>query len=204
LVHQKVPLSKDISSPEKTAYAPTIYKDESFSIENDKRENKNIEAKDIENENDIARDSLNEIENWRSKIKRKISVDENKTKRVKPNYLIPCADWDLITNHKTLGVPILKNDSLCIATIIDKEQIVVRETCAFDSIFQVIANGIGLRDAYKTNMMVFIPSNQFVKFVIDIITRGKITASDYCTRSCAIYLFLTKRYIRYALEIYYL
>lgn len=32
-------------------------------------------------------------------------------------------------------------------------------------------------------MMVFVPSNQFVKFVIDIIARGKITASDYCTRA---------------------
>lgn len=47
----------------------------------------------------MARDSLNEIENWRSKIKKK-SVDENKTKPVKPNYLKPCADWDLITSHK--------------------------------------------------------------------------------------------------------
>lgn len=181
--NQKSQLSKDISSPEKTLDAPIIYEDESFSIENDKRET--IEAKDIENENDTAQDSLNEIENWRNKIKRKISVDENKkiTKRVKQNCLTSCPDWDLITSHKTIGVPLLKNGNLCNATTIDKEQIVLRETCAFDSIFQVIANGIGLRDSYKTNIMAFIYSNQFIKFVVDTIKSGKITASVYCTRA---------------------
>lgn len=71
----------------------------------------------MENKYEIARDSLNEIENWRCKIKResplkfkfvkrKTSENEKVTKREKPNYLTPCADWDLIPHNKVVGVPI--------------------------------------------------------------------------------------------------
>lgn len=67
--------------------------------------------------------------------------------------------------------------------MMNKEQIVLRETCAFDSIFQVVANGIGMRDAYKTDMIALISTNHFVKFIMDILTRGKIAASDYYTRA---------------------
>ena len=42
---------------------------------------------------------------------------------------------------------------------------------------------MGMHDTYKTNMSAFISSNIFVKFAIDILKRGKITANDYSTRA---------------------
>lgn len=47
-------------------------------------------------EENLEQKSLNEIENWRGKIKRKTSAnDETRiSKRSKSNYLAPCADWD--------------------------------------------------------------------------------------------------------------
>lgn len=72
------------------------------------------------------------------------------------------------------------------------EQIAVRETCAFDSIFQVVANGIGMRDAYKIDLIELNPPNHFIQLIIDILTRGKIVASDYNTRAtilCNILIF---------------
>jgi len=92
------------------------------------------------------RDSLNETENWRCKIKAETSANNRVSKWPKSNYLTPCADWDFIETNKTIGIPLLKNGSLCNATTVDKEQILVRETCdefddEFDSIFQIVVSG---------------------------------------------------------------
>lgn len=140
-------------------------------------------------EENLEQKSLNEIENWRGKIKRKTSAnDETRiSKRSKSNYLAPCADWDFSNTNKTIGLPILKNGSLCKATTVKKKQIILSETCSFDSIFQVVANGIGMHSTYKTNMNALILSNDFVKFTMDILISGKITAKDYNTRAMILY-----------------
>lgn len=70
----------------------------------------------------------------------------------------------------------------------------MRETCAFDSIFQIVASGMGMRSVYKTDMTA-LTSNIFIKLVIDVLTRGKITANDYGTRAmilCNIPIFYKK------------
>lgn len=76
---QKTPIDKNISSSVKILDNPTIHQNESsyesYSIENNnKRENKNIDTEGIENKIEIARDSLNEIENWRCKICLKLAL----------------------------------------------------------------------------------------------------------------------------------
>lgn len=63
--------------------------------------------------------------------------------------MTPCPDWDFIDSEKAINIPIMRNGSLCNVTVINKEHIVVTETCAFDSIFQVIASGAGMRNNYK-------------------------------------------------------
>lgn len=68
--------------------------------------------------------ALNEIENWRCKIEKEASTSNQSQKR--KNYLTPCADWDFV--DKTIGIPLLKNGSLCNATTVNSVQIVVRET----------------------------------------------------------------------------
>ncbi|KAL0107450.1 hypothetical protein PUN28_015788 [Cardiocondyla obscurior] len=143
---------------------------------------------EISKTNDIEH-SLNEIENWRGKIKRNTHDEIEETqvsKRRKNNYLTPCAEWDLCNTNKVVGLPILKNGSICNATDFNKQQIIVRETCAFDSIFQVVANGISTSNTYKTNMDALNTSNIFIKFVMDILQRGKIIASDYSTRAAVL------------------
>lgn len=133
-------------------------------------------------------ESLNKIENWRGKI------EQSTSDRIrKPNYLTPCPDWDFV--DKTVGIPLLKNGSLCNATTVNREQIIVRETCTFDSIFQIIATGIGMRNDYKSAMEKLNQTNSFMKLIIDILKHGKIAASDYCTRAtilCDIPIFYKK------------
>jgi len=107
--------------------------------------------------------------------------DKKITKKVKSN-LTPCADWDLIPNNKTIGIPILQNASLLKAVTINGKKIVVQETCAFDSISQVVANGISMSDTYNTESALN-SCNEFIKFLTNIVTRGKIAAADYCTRA---------------------
>ena len=67
------------------------------------------------------------------------------------------------------------------ATIINKKNIVVQKTCAFDSIFQIVASGMGIRNVYKTDMTALIISNDFIKLSIDILTRGKIVLLSMIT-----------------------
>lgn len=119
-------------------------KEESVDATNSMRQNKNVPKSDTSDLQDPAEPvkyeidietSLNETENWRNKIKKS-------AKDKKPNYLTPCPDWD--SANKTIGIPLLKNGSLCNATLIKSKEILVHETCAFDSIFQVIASGIGI------------------------------------------------------------
>lgn len=137
-------------------------------------------------------ESLNEIENWRSKIK----LDtQSISKTTRQNYLTPCPDWDFIDSERAISIPIMKNGSLCNATMMNKEHIVVRETCAFDSIFQVIANGTGMRKNYKKNISELVFKNFFFKLIIDILKRGKIISNDYSTRAtilCNIPIFKKK------------
>jgi len=113
-----------------------------------------------------------------------------------------CADWDFIETNKAIGIPLLKNGSLCNATTVNKEQTLVRETCACDSIFQIVASGIGMRSVYKTDITAFITSNAFIKLIIDILTQGKINANDYGTRAmilCNISIF-SKRHCTRAIS----
>jgi len=147
-----------------------------------KRQHEDVDEVNVEMDK-TERDSLNETENWRCKIKAETSANNRVSKRLKSNYLTPCADWDFIETNKTIGIPLLKNGSLCNATTVDKGQILVRETCAFDSIFQIVASGMGMCSVYKIDMIAFTTSNAFIKLIIEILTRGKIIANDYGTRA---------------------
>jgi len=40
-----------------------------------------------------------------------------------------------------------------------------------------------MRSVYKIDMTAFTTSNAFIKLIIEILTRGKITANDYGTRA---------------------
>jgi len=106
-----------------------------------------------------------------------------------------CADWDFVETNRTIGIPLLKNGSLCNAVIINKEYIVVRETCAFDSIFQIVASSMDMYSIYKTNMTALMTFNDFIKILIDVLTCGKISTIDYATQAfCATYQYFMKNH----------
>ena len=55
-------------------------------------------------------------------------------------YLDDCPQWDSMETLQRITVPVLKNGSLLKASRYDDNFIVVRETCAFDSLTQIITN----------------------------------------------------------------
>jgi len=126
--------------------------------------NENIEMEKVER--------FFERKNWRCKIKAGTSSSNRVSKRLKPNCLMQCADWDFVETNRTIGIPLLKNGSLCNAAIINKEHIVVRETCAFDSIFQIVASSMDIYSIYKTNMTALMTFNDFIKILIKILIKN--------------------------------
>lgn len=83
--------------------------DQSNPIKSFSKHNNEDESFRNMNEDNPEQNSLNEIENWRCKIKREASRENNETHvstRPKPNYLTPCIDWDFNNTNKAIGLPI--------------------------------------------------------------------------------------------------
>lgn len=107
------------------------------------------------------------------------------------------SDWDLIPLNKAVGIPILKNGSLCNAVHLDKKHIIVRETCAFDSILQIVVNAIATYEKYKDN--VSDTENHFVQLAQNVLLCGKVHVSHYSQRAkilCNIPIFTIASYTR--------
>jgi len=79
----------------------------------------------------------------------------------------------------------------------NKIHVVIRETCAFDSILQVVMYAFALYCAYKTAMMT--ADNSILTLAQDIIQSGKLCAKHYILRGqilCATPIFQTMTYTR--------
>ena len=76
-------------------------------------------------------------------------------------------------------IPILRNSSLCDSLKIKDKHVCVRNTCAIDSLIQLLAHAIGEK-FYKN----FIQDFQYpvLNLAQQILICGKIIASDYKTR----------------------
>lgn len=62
-------------------------------------------------------------------------------------------------------------------------------------VFQIVASGMDMCSAYKTDMTALTNCNAFIKLITDVLTRGKITANDHDTRAmilCNISMFYKK------------
>lgn len=103
----------------------------------------------------------NAVENWKGLTKQEHNLDsidaneneennkkEPKNKKRKITYLDDCPDWDHMSTLQRITIPILKNGSLLKGTRCDDHFIVVRETCAFDSLTQILANAIATNPTY--------------------------------------------------------
>lgn len=125
---------------------------------------------------------LNEYENWKGKANSPKELGTKAVaKRGKPNYLDPCPDWDILSNLKSIGVPLILNGNQCNAVIVGKTRIVVIQMCPFDSLLQIFANALALFPYYKDQALD--SQNSFLNLAQSIVTSGKINANHYSQRA---------------------
>lgn len=132
-------------------------------------------------------DIWNTCENWRGKAEKESrSIAELKEspikKRAKPSYLDACPEWEYIKDAKVSKLPVFKNGLFCKPVIMGKFGLNLKNTCAFDSLFQVIMNAIASNQVYyeileKSN-------NQTIRLTLKILTgKKKLTMVDYRERA---------------------
>lgn len=128
-----------------------------------------------------SENALNNKENWRGEgktdaNKRKRKIDTNNEKqRKKLNYLDACADWDFLPSGTAVGIPLISNGNLCEPVHCDGIKIIVRDTCAFDSLLQVIMSAIATNPSYKEAIRAI--DNKIIKLAERLLTDGKVTAA---------------------------
>lgn len=98
-------------------------------------------------------------------------------------YLDDCPNWDDMKTLKRIIIPLLKNGSLLKASRCDNNFMVIRETCAFDSLTQIIINAIVVNETYHN--IIINENNIFCNFAknISIINNIKITSNIYQERA---------------------
>lgn len=64
---------------------------------------------------------------------------------------------------------------------IDKKIVLIKETCAFDSLIHLIMHSIGKECRYKENIQHL--DHPTIKLALNIINRGKLLMADYMTRA---------------------
>lgn len=127
----------------------------------------------------------NTCENWRGKAELKCTAELNKSpikKRVKPSYLDKCSEWEFIKNTKISKQPAFKNGLFCNPVILGKLRLNVRNTCAFDSLFQVVMSAIASNEVYRE--IIDKSANKTVQLAMKIFTdKQKLMADDYRKRA---------------------
>lgn len=75
------------------------------------------------------------------------------TKRTKLSYLDKCSEWDFMKNNKSFNLSLMINGSKCKLVKQDQQIINIQETCAFDSILQLVVSGIVTHAAYRNALI---------------------------------------------------
>lgn len=94
-------------------------------------------------------------------------------------YLDDCPDWDHMTTMKRVTIPLLRNGSLMKGSRCGSNFIVVRETCAFDSLTQIVTTAIATNETFAD--IVIRQNNKFTNFArsISFIDCHKIPSNIY-------------------------
>lgn len=164
----------------------------------------------------VAEESVNTenmwdaVENWLGLTKKESNVDETdinikkidqknkKGKKRKSTYLDDCPNWDNMPTLQRITIPLLKNGSLLKGSRCDDQFVVVRETCAFDSLTQVVTNAIVTHPTYAG--IITTKNNNFCNFAKNISLINKnITSNIYQQRTKILLnvpIFETKPYRR--------
>lgn len=103
-------------------------------------------------------------------------------KRKQPSYLDKCAEWDYIKNMKSHNLPLMINGNKCKAVNMKRGLILnVQETCAFDSILQIVASAIATHTAYGD--AVRSSSDSIFHLAANILEYGKLLSTHYTERA---------------------
>lgn len=180
LLEKKTKLSNSTVASELEFIVP--YAKTSTPLKEDPQKEKNTFLVSNESENE-----LNNKENWRGKDKtdtnkRKRKIDTNNEKyRKKLNYLDACADWDFLPNGPAVGIPLISNGNLCEPVHCDGIKVIVKDTCAFDSLLQVIMSAIATNPSYKEATCAI--DSKITKLAERLLTDGKVTAAARIERA---------------------
>lgn len=102
-------------------------------------------------------------------------------KRSKPTYLDKCSEWDFIKNSKSFNLPLVINGSKCRPIKQGQLIITVQETCAFDSILQLVVSATVAHAAYQTALQS--SSNDIFRLAKSILEHGKLLSKHYNERA---------------------
>lgn len=103
-------------------------------------------------------------------------------KRYKPSYLDKCPEWDFLNNIKSFNLPLIINGSKCKPLHIKQGQsLILQETCAFDSLLQIIASGIAANIEYRS--AIESSSDKIFQLARSILETGKILTTHYIERA---------------------
>jgi len=109
-----------------------------------------------------------------------LQVLPKSVKRFKPSYLDKCPEWDYLKNTKSFNLPLLINGSKCKPIKQGRFVMTVQETCAFDSILQLVTNGIAAHATYRNAIQ---SSEGIFKLARSILENGKILSIHYDERA---------------------
>lgn len=109
------------------------------------------------NISDEKNDVWNICENWHgltgsSNTAEKCVCSQPTPKRTKTSYLDKCPEWDFIKNSKSFNLPLIINGSKCNPVKQGQLKINVHETCAFDSILQLVLSAIVAHPEYRNTI----------------------------------------------------
>jgi len=80
------------------------------------------------------------------------SDDLRKRKHAKPTCLDDCPEWDYIKDSKIGQIPIILNENISGPVRINDYNLNIMQTCAFDSIFQVVVSELLANKIYYKNL----------------------------------------------------
>lgn len=89
-------------------------------------------------------------------------------------------EWDFIKNSKSSNLPLVINDSKCRPVKRGQLTMTIQETCAFDSILQLVISAIVAHAAYRNAIQS--SSNDIFKLANSILEHGKVFSIHYLDR----------------------
>lgn len=128
-------------------------------------------SENISDTSELSEQHLQEEENWRGQNIRKVQTNEHdkSTPSKRGKYLRTCPNVTLIHNHslrKRKDI-IIQNGNLLAPVKIEKAKVQVMNTCSFDSLAELMANGYSDYIVYQRQVEAEFSDFEFFNLIID-------------------------------------